>query len=540
MSWPQKGEASAQDPNGTSVGIGTPLTIPSAIFSGAKLRRKTLANLRNGLLSQVALTPGAFSSYLREMTLAAPCSAVRFHVPNSHPTAIPQIRISFGFSEVSGDPTLPLNTLTVGGVASSTAGAWTVAMRNGVTPWACLPDFASTVNKPFYTSTDWSFGLSLSRTDSRTNPILKFIHEIGGFESGVAPGASTTMTLQATSATITGWEDDSQVISPPFGRIHRTRQQAVAGGVDPTTLTSTTVVPDFHSPIIVEYALAKGFGLQFIILGDSEAEGTGDTIDKFGHLHRAILPLSTPQLPIDVINAAQAGTSTANWVTMAENIVPLFPGSIVVVPNMSPNTVMPLANLVIGATIVSAGSGGTPGAVTLTGTTGTGTPFQISGIIGSDGTLSSVGAVTAPGNYTVLPAVIQNEPVTGGSLSGASLFLRVSGPTLQLVKRDLARIKTICDQYNCGMVLLTCLSSNTAGKDYKGSDSVRQQINSDDLSSGVPIINTAAIIAGVTSGNQVQMLVGSTSDDLHLNGSALGHPNVATNASGPYFRIFTG
>ena len=530
----------ARDAQGNALGGGNPITNPSALFSGAKLRRKTLGSLRNGLVAQLALSGSAFASYLHETALSAPCSAVRFRVPNSHPTAVPNIRIDFGYSEVSGDPAVALNTLVVGGVASSTAGAWTVATRNGATAWGLLPEFGSTVNKLFYTDSDWMFGLSRPRTDTgRTKPIIKVIHEFGGFEHGIS--AATTQTLQVAGVGITGWEDDTQITAPPYGKIHRTRTQAVAAGVDPTTLTSTTAdnsATNYHSPMIIEYALQNGYGLQFIILGDSELEGTGDTIDKFGHLHRALLPLSTARLPLDVINAAQAGTNTTNWVTMAECLLPMFPGSVVILPNMTPNTLAPLGNLVLGATIVSAGSGGTPGAVTLTGTTGTGTPFQIAGTIGAGGTLTALGAVTVQGNYTVLPSVTQAEPVTGGGLTGATLNLEISGTNLILQQRDMARIKVLCDQFNCAMVMLTCLPSNTAGKDYKGGDPIRQRINADTIASGEMVVDVASIINGVTTGNQIQMLAGTTTDDLHMN--ATGHALVAANGTGPFFRKFTG
>lgn len=531
----------SNDSQGNILGEGVPLVSPSALFSGAKLRRKTLACLRNGVLAQLALSGSAFSSYLHEEALAAPCSAVRFYPPNSHPTAVPNMRVVFGYSEVAGDPAVPLNTLVVGGVASSTAGAWTVVTRNGASPFSLLPQFGSTINKPYYMPpTDWMFGLSLTRTEAgRDKPIIKMIQEFGGFESGIA--AATTITVQAAGVGITGWEDDTQVTAPPFGKIHRTRQQAVAAGVDPTTLTSTTAdnsVANYHSPMITEYALQNGYGLQFIILGDSELEGTGDTIDKFGHLHRALLPLSTPKLPIDVINAAQAGTNTSNWVTMAECLLPLFPNSVVILPNMTPNTLAPLGNLVNGASIVSAGTGGTPGAVTLTGTTGTGTPFQATGTIAADGTLASISAITVQGNYTVLPALIQKEPVTGGGLTGTTLNLKISGTNLILQQRDMARIKALCDQFNCAMVMLTCLPSNTAGKDYKGGDPIRQRINAETIASGEIVVDVASIINGVTTGNQIQMLAGTTTDDLHMN--ATGHALVAANGTGPFFRKFTG
>lgn len=77
------------------------------------------------------------------------------------------------------------------------------------------------------------------------------------------------------------------------------------------------------------------------------------------------------------------------------------------------------------ATIASAGSGGTPGAVTLTGTTGTGTKFQIAGTIGVGGDLESLGAITEVGSYTANPTLLTAEPVTGGGLTGAELDIKM-------------------------------------------------------------------------------------------------------------------
>lgn len=80
-----------------------------------------------------------------------------------------------------------------------------------------------------------------------------------------------------------------------------------------------------------------------------------------------------------------------------------------------------LTTQVITATVVGGGTGGTPGAVTITGTTGTGTPFQATGVIGGGGVLSGALVVTVAGNYTVPITAIGVEPVTGGSLSGATV-----------------------------------------------------------------------------------------------------------------------
>lgn len=78
---------------------------------------------------------------------------------------------------------------------------------------------------------------------------------------------------------------------------------------------------------------------------------------------------------------------------------------------------------VVGAAIVNAGTGGTPGAATVTTTTGTGTPAQISVTIGAGGDIESIDDILAAGAFTVLPTDPGEEPVTGGGLTGATLDL---------------------------------------------------------------------------------------------------------------------
>lgn len=80
-----------------------------------------------------------------------------------------------------------------------------------------------------------------------------------------------------------------------------------------------------------------------------------------------------------------------------------------------------LTTKVVTATIVAGGTGGTPGAVTITGTTGTGTPFQATGTINGGGVLTGQLVVTVAGNYSVPVTNIAIEPVTGGALSGCTV-----------------------------------------------------------------------------------------------------------------------
>lgn len=81
-----------------------------------------------------------------------------------------------------------------------------------------------------------------------------------------------------------------------------------------------------------------------------------------------------------------------------------------------------LMGLVAVPTIASAGSGGTNGAVTLTGVNGTGTKFQLTGTI-AGGVLTAISAIAVAGSYSVLPASLTAEAVTGGSLTGATVNL---------------------------------------------------------------------------------------------------------------------
>lgn len=78
------------------------------------------------------------------------------------------------------------------------------------------------------------------------------------------------------------------------------------------------------------------------------------------------------------------------------------------------------------ATVAAGGSGGTNGTQTVTGTTGTGTKFQASVTI-AGGAITAILSITVAGAYTVLPTNLSAEPVTGASLTGATLALAMTG-----------------------------------------------------------------------------------------------------------------
>lgn len=82
--------------------------------------------------------------------------------------------------------------------------------------------------------------------------------------------------------------------------------------------------------------------------------------------------------------------------------------------------------------IVNAGSGGTAGQATITGTTGTGDKFQASVTIGSGGSIEAITALTVGGDYTVNPTDLSAEPVTGGGLTGATVSLEMGVASVRI------------------------------------------------------------------------------------------------------------
>jgi hypothetical protein len=99
------------------------------------------------------------------------------------------------------------------------------------------------------------------------------------------------------------------------------------------------------------------------------------------------------------------------------------PGDTVTLTGGTPST-RPVLTItttkVVSATVAAGGSGGSNGAQTVTGTTGTGTKFQASVTV-SGGAIASVGSITVAGSYTVNPTAPATEPVTGGSVTGGQL-----------------------------------------------------------------------------------------------------------------------
>ena len=133
------------------------------------------------------------------------------------------------------------------------------------------------------------------------------------------------------------------------------------------------------------------------------------------------------------ISQINSDLSTAAYLMIYSGSYPVSPD--ITVPGGNLLVALPCSNpfgvatyAVQSASINAPGTGGTSGTQTVTGTTGTGTKFQASVTV-SGGGITAVLSISVAGSYTVLPTLI-GEPVTGASLSGATLNLGVTSTLL--------------------------------------------------------------------------------------------------------------
>lgn len=129
-----------------------------------------------------------------------------------------------------------------------------------------------------------------------------------------------------------------------------------------------------------------------------------------------------------------------------------------------------------------------------------------------------IDAVATPGlkwDIGFLPGFSPNDITTTIAASDITQMRFKTSHTLSIMK-------------DAGMVpiLWTGLPSNTAVKNYGSTDSLRVALNADYrtwATRGQIVADFDSAIAGVTTGGQVQMLVGTTSDNIHPNdtGNAL-------------------
>jgi hypothetical protein len=193
--------------------------------------------------------------------------------------------------------------------------------------------------------------------------------------------------------------------------------------------------------------LAK-YGLDFSLMNFSQASGAsifapGFAVDGTGRITFAngILSAVSGGIQLDTPNqiATAAVIATAGAPSFSVNAYAgnFWPGDVVYGPSKGSQYLVATTKVML-ATVVAGGTGGTPGTATVTGTTGTGTPFQASVTVSAGGAITAVGSITVAGSYTVAPSALGAEPVTGAGLTGATLGIGMGIGTLTIVTPDVA------------------------------------------------------------------------------------------------------
>ena len=131
----------------------------------------------------------------------------------------------------------------------------------------------------------------------------------------------------------------------------------------------------------------------------------------------AVISANLPDTAASAAVQAPGGSSTHNYVPA--DTITLAGGTSSVAAILTV-----VSTQVVSATVVAGGTGGTNGVQTVTGTTGTGTKFQALVTI-AGGIVTAVNSISVAGAYTANPAVLTAEPVTGASLTGCTLNVKM-------------------------------------------------------------------------------------------------------------------
>ncbi len=172
----------------------------------------------------------------------------------------------------------------------------------------------------------------------------------------------------------------------------------------------------------------------------------GDTVTLTGGTFStaAVLLLHSTSIVSLAINARGTGYKGGDVITLAGGS-PTIAGRVVVTTTR-----------VLSATLVDAGAGLTNGAAVATGTTGSGTRFQINVTI-AGGIVTVVGAFVTQGSYTTNPANLAAEPLSFSFTAGGR------EPTLSLVMEIATVALTVPGSYTVNSAALTQASTTGSG-----------------------------------------------------------------------------
>lgn len=200
---------------------------------------------------------------------------------------------------------------------------------------------------------------------------------------------------------------------------------------DSVTSVTITAAGSYETlPTLTATAPGSGCAINALMAAASSAvvaQGTGyapgDSLSIVGGTSGAGDPVT-----LDVVSTALASLAVD---AAGTNYVPAEVLTLVGGTSASAATVTVATTKVVSATIASPGSAGVNGTAIVTGTTGTGTKFQAAVTI-AGGAISEITSISVGGSYTVNPTLLTAEPVTGGSLTGATLNIVIGVDTVTL------------------------------------------------------------------------------------------------------------
>lgn len=157
---------------------------------------------------------------------------------------------------------------------------------------------------------------------------------------------------------------------------------------------------------------AQGF-----LLGRS---GTSYTLDVPSTFAVASIVPNVPGVPV-----VSANSSRANY----------YPGDVVNGTGSPPGQYQITQGQVVSAAVTSGGSGGTNGAQVVTISGGTGVAATVNVTV-TGGVITAVNSIATAGTYNTYPANLNAAPVTGASLTGATLAIGMGVKTLTVLVPD--------------------------------------------------------------------------------------------------------
>lgn len=177
------------------------------------------------------------------------------------------------------------------------------------------------------------------------------------------------------------------------------------------------------SPAVITVASTGATAGTPITTGVTSTYGIGEQITLAGGVDTspAVLQVANTKLVALTVNSSGTG------VFAPSDTLTLTGGT-----QTTPVTLTVNTTKVVSAAIAAGGAGGTPGTATVTGTTGTGTKFQAVVTISGGGSIVAILSISVGGSYTVNPALVTAEPVTGGGLAGATLNLKLGIDTFAI------------------------------------------------------------------------------------------------------------